>query len=553
MKQSHVRTAAGAGIVLLAATLLLREGWGSSDDAAPASSRGSSYDPLRVALDSVGKTRNHEAPVPSMCYTKTAGVANPCWTCHTDSIEPNQMEDWALQEEYAFSDVALKNHWTNLFVDRSKEIASIGDAEALAYIREDNYTPLREALAAIPGYPGYALDLDLRLGFDAEGFAADGTGWRAIRYKPFLGTFWPTNGSTDDVMIRLPQAFRRNAAGEDSRAVYKLNLAILEAAICADPRRKDAELDRAVEPVDEAVAGMDLDGDGAVRGVVSRIRGLPPRYAGKASDVPVHRYLYPKGVEFLHTVRYVDPDSPSLLSARMKEVRHSVKRDFLDQWARNRAYEKEFNDKAEGLVPVFTGSPTVGLRNDFGWQLQGYIEDERGRLRLQTEEEHRFCMGCHSSIGVTVDQTFALARKVPGTEGWQHQYLGGMPDVPQAGHAEPETLTYFRRVTGGDEFRANDEILERFFPNGKLDETGVRRAAKGGDQDLRFLVAPSRERAILLTKAYMALVREQTYHLGRDTMIAPPGNVFPEVLNGDTELGVAMRVFPDGRLWLDWD
>jgi hypothetical protein len=505
------------------------------------------HDPLRVALESMGKTVNLEAPVPSMCYTKTDGVANVCWTCHTDSLDPNQMEDWELQEEYAFSDFALVNRWTNLFVDRSAAIAAIPDDEALAWIREDNYAPLREALARFPDFPGYPLDLDLRRGFDAEGFARDGSGWRAIRYKPFLGTFWPTNGSTDDVMIRLPPEFR------ETRELYKVNLAILEAAIGADPRRADADLDRRVEPVDEGVARMDLDGDGRVGGVVTRVRGLPGRFAGGAGAVEVHRWLYPRGVEFLHTVRYVDPDSPTLLSARMKEVRYSVKRFLLDPWARNRAYEKEFEDKFEGLTPVFTGGPDVGLRNDFGWQLQGWIEDEEGRLRLQTEEEHRFCMGCHSTIGVTVDHTFALARKVPGAEGWRHQVLDGIPDVPQAGHAEPETLTYFRRVGGGDEFRANGEILARFFPGGALDEAEVRRAAPGGDRDLRFLVAPSRERALLLTKAYMALVREQTFRLGRDTMIAPPGNVFPKVENGDTELGVAGRVFLDGRLWLDWE
>jgi hypothetical protein len=58
----------------------------------------------------------------------------------------------------------------------------------------------------------------------------------------------------------------------------------------------------------------------------------------------------------------------------------------------------------------------VGLLNDFGWQLQGFIEDAEGRLRLQTQEEHLFCMGCHSNIGVTVDQTFSFPRKVPGKE-----------------------------------------------------------------------------------------------------------------------------------------
>ena len=77
-----------------------------------------------------------------------------------------------------------------------------------------------------------------------------------------------------------------------------------------------------------------------------------------------------------------------------------------------------------------------------------------------------------------------------GAAGWRHQDLRGLQDHPQAGHAEPEVLTYFRRVGGGDELRANTEILARFFPGGKLDEIEVRRAAPGGDRDLAWLLAP---------------------------------------------------------------
>ncbi|MCE7989584.1 MAG: hypothetical protein DYG89_51195 [Caldilinea sp. CFX5] len=130
-------------------------------------------------------------------------------------------------------------------------------------------------------------------------------------------------------------------------------------------------------------------------------------------------------------------------------------------------------------------------------------------------------MGCHSAVGVTVDQTFTLARKVPGADGWGHQDLAGIPDVPQLGHDQPEILTYFERVTGGDEFRANDEILARFFPGGVLARETVLRAAPGGDQDIRFLIAPSREGATVLNKAYMALVKEQRFEFGRDAVIKP--------------------------------
>lgn len=511
------------------------------------------YDPLARAIASIGQTVNLEAGVPPQCYTKTAGVANPCWTCHTIPlpVANNFLVDWELQEEYAFSDFALTNRWTNLFVDRSEKIAAISDGEALQYIRTDNYKPLQRALAGRSDYPGYLPDLDFSLGFDDEGFARDGSGWRAIRYKPFLGTFWPTNGSTDDVMIRLPRAFQTDADGKPSREIYKINLAILETAIAGNPLMADKELVHPVEPINEALVGIDLNKNNRLD-IATEIVGLPARYVGSAGNVAVTRGLYPQGTEFLHTVRYIDPDNPTLLSTRMKEVRYSRKVLFLDTWALLRAYEKEFNEKQENVLPVFAGSPLVGLRNSFGWQLQGFIEDEQGRLRLQTEEEHRFCMGCHSAVGVTVDQTFTLARKVPGRAGWQHQDLRGIPDVPQAGHAEPEILTYFKRVTGGDEFRSNQEILDRFFPKSQLDQASVRRAAPGGDQDITFLIAPSRQRALQLNKAYMALVREQRFQLGRDTLLAPPINVHATIENGSTELSETGNVFQDGRLWLDW-
>jgi hypothetical protein len=266
----------------------------------------------------------------------------------------------------------------------------------------------------------------------------------------------------------------------------------------------------------------------------------------------VTRYLYPEGTEFLHTVRYVDPDAPALLSARLKELRYSRKVQNLDTWGLLRAQEKEVNDKEEGLVPVYSGDARVGLLTPYGWQLQGFIEDGQGRLRLQTDEEHRFCMGCHGGIGVTVDGTFTLPRKVPGADGWRHQDLRGIPDVPQAGHALPEILTYLERVQGADELRANREAIDRFFPGGQLDRPQVLRAARGGDRDIAFLLTPTRQRAVLLTKAYMPLVREQSFTQGRDALLSRPENVHPEIQNGSTELGKTGKVFRDGRLWLSW-
>ncbi len=510
------------------------------------------HDPLAAARASIGQVKNREAVIPAQCYTQTDGLSNPCWTCHTKSTFPNDMSDWDLQREYAFSDAGMTNYWQNLFVDLSDDIATISDDEIRAYVREDNYQPLRAALAQADDYPGYRPDLDFAAGFDDEGFARDGSGWRAFRYKPFLGTFWPTNGSTDDVMIRLPEAFRRDPAGAPSQAAYRINLAIVEASLASDPQVATDAIRWPTEPLDERVAGIDLDGDGTIEAAATTLVGLPERYVGGAADVKVTRGLYPTKTEFLHSVRYIDPEAPSLIATRMKELRYSRKVRELDSWALLYAYDDEKNAKETGVLPQFSGSPLVGLQNSFGWQLQGFIEDRDGRLRLQTEEEHYFCMGCHSTIGVTADQTFALPRKVPGARGWRYQDLRGIPDVPQVGHSEPEILSYFRRVGGGDEFRANDEVLRRFFPDGKLDEAAVRVAAPGGGGDITTLLAPSPERAWQLNKAYRALVKRQAFERGRDAPLSPLVNVHQKIENGATDLEKRGKIFDDGRLQLDW-
>ncbi|XYH99754.1 hypothetical protein ACMHYB_08315 [Sorangium sp. So ce1128] len=528
--------------------------------AAAAGCGGGDYDPLATAAARAGHAGNPEASIPPVCYAATAGGANGCWTCHTIGIGPNTLADHDLQREYSFSDAARRNPWTNLLEDLSAVAARTSDAEILEYIREDNYAPLRRALAARRDYPGYVPDLDLGAGLDDEGFARDGSGFRAVRYKPFPGSFWPTNGSAGDVFIRLPAAFREDASGAPSREVYKLNLALLEAAIASPsplPRVGEAgpvgaPAGREVEPVSELLAGFDLDGDGALEPAVTRVLRLPARYAGGAAGVEVRAWIYPRGTELLHSVRYLDPDRPALLSARMKELRYARKVDEPDDWAIARAYEREAQEKEEGQPPFHAGGPEVGLRNAFGWQIQGFIEDEQGRLRLQTAEEHRACMGCHGAVGVTVDHTFSLARKVPGAAGWRHQDLRGMPDVPQAGHAEPEVLTYLRRAGGADDYRGNAEMLARFFPGGALDEAEVRRGAPGGDRDLAYLVAPSRERALLLDKAYRALVRAQRFEAGRDVTLGPATGILRVVEGESTGLGEAQRVYLDGRAHLAW-
>ena len=194
---------------------------------------------------------NPEAVIPPQCYTRTEGRFNPCYTCHQThppaSGRPNLMDDAHLQGVYAFSEVGIENHWSNLFVDRRAAIAAIPDAEIRAYVAIDNYTPLIETLRS-SDFRGWIPDLDdlayPERAFDREGRARDGSGWIAFQYKPLPSTFWPTNGSIDDVMIRLPPAFRQDAAGRPSWPVYLANLSMLEAAI----KGMDADLYRRLRP-----------------------------------------------------------------------------------------------------------------------------------------------------------------------------------------------------------------------------------------------------------------------------------------------------------------
>ncbi|MGE0395353.1 MAG: hypothetical protein AB7T06_01405, partial [Kofleriaceae bacterium] len=464
------------------------------------------YDPLALATKSIGRVTNADANIPPICYTKSDGISNPCWACHTRSEYPNLADDWELQQNYSFPETARQNHWRNLFRTRTQLVARFDDAAIAQYVRVDNYTPLATALAH-SDHAGWRPDLDFSRGFDELGFAVDGSQWRAVRYKPFVGTFWPTNGSADDVYIRLPAKFRRDASGVESREVYRENLAILEDAIA------------------------------------STSRALPATFVGGAADVAVTRHLYPAGTEFLHTLRYLDPDAPSFAARRMKEVRYMRKAEFLDRDAIVAAYKTLETDP----LP-YSGDPLVGLGNSFGWQFQGWIEDARGWLRGQTHEELTFCMGCHTGLGVTVDQTFAFARKLPGPDGWRVQDLRGIWDAPQVGHTAPEYATYLARVRGGDELRANDEMIARFFRDGAPDTAAI----DATRSDISKLVLPSRARAFALDRAYLANVIEQSYVWGRDAIASPVSHVHAEITERSTGIGEADLTVRDGRLHLDW-
>ena len=491
---------------------------------------------------------NEEAPVPAMCYTKTEGQHNPCYVCHQlypredGSERMNRLDDGGIQGSYLFSDEGTTNHWRNLFVDRRDWLNEVSDEAILAYINQDNYSALAARLRQA-GWQGYVPDLQqfaqAAAAFDERGFARDGSGWVAFNYKPLPSTFWPTNGSTDDVAIRLPEAFRQ-LAGVESTPIYQLNLALLELNIKQLPVI-------AIPAVDEAALQQDVDGDGVLQPQVHELR---PRthYFGDASTIALVSQQFPTGTEFLHSVRYVGVDEHGAISVppRMKELRYMRKIRELTESDLDNRYRRERKEKVLGELPYYVDHGDKGRENGMGWLLTGFIEDYDGELRPQTEEEMFFCMGCHAAIGTTIDQTFAFARKVTGPAGWGYINLRGMVDAPTRGQTEGEILQYLQRAGGGNEFRENPEMLQRWFDgNGQVDVAKVQAA------DVYTLITPSRERALALNKAYTHIVRHQNFVEGRDSTWLPAQNVYQQVDESTPPLTVEHRFF-GWDLRIDW-
>lgn len=496
---------------------------------------------------------NQEALVPAMCYTEHEESYNPCYVCHQDKIinqdRANTMDDGFLQNEYLFSAYAMTNNWSNLFKDRSTEVANISDTQVDAYVNQENYTSLATLLES-KGFIGYIPDLeDYHLGreaFNADGFAKDGSGWVAFNYKPLPSTFWPVNGSTDDVLIRLHKDYRKTEDGNLSITTYKFNLAIVEAAI------KGLNT-ISVDGLDENEVGVDLNGDGNLSKVWQINR--PDHYMGQASYMPVETFLYPRYTEFLHTVRYIGSnDQEDIFNApRMKELRYMIKvKSYADdsipftKEILAAMYDDEWQEKWEqNNAPTFSGLDEKGMDNGMGWWVQGFIEDAGGNLRPQTYEETFFCMGCHTNLGSTIDQVFSFARKIDGDKGWGYINLKSMIDVPNVGEEEGEILTYFKRVGGASEFRAQNDIHERFYENGVLNEEKVKSV-----ESIYELITPSRGSALEMNKAYKVLVESQDFVRGREGNGKPVQNVYQKIENTTPTLPLDKHYKWDMRL--DW-
>ena len=490
---------------------------------------------------------NAESVIPPQCYTKTESTNNPCYACHQtykDSPNrPNKMNDGDLQGEYQFSDLGSHNHWKNLFVDRTHLIEKISDDEIKQWISHDNYAAFTEKFSTDKNWKGEVTPIKNlahpNKAFDDKGLAKDGSHWVAFNYKPFPSTFWPTNGSTGDAMIRLPKAFREQN-GKFSVDVYFANLALVEMTM------KGVESISTI-PVSEHAIGLDIDGNNKLTNNANTIN-LQSHYLGDAKNIKLSHLLYPENTEFLHTVRYIGVnDDGSIYNAeRMKEVRYMKKHSFKDKAELASEYYLEAKEKHFENLPQVYLLGDKGVNSNMGWTLNAYIENAKGELRHQNSQELAFCAGCHKTIGSTLDQTFSFPRKVDGSKGWGYINLAKQEDAPNLGEDKGEILTYFQRVGGGDEFRQNKEMLKRWFnPDGTVNVKKVSNA-----QSVYELITPSSERALKLNKAYLSIVQEQSFIFGRDANLTSATNVFKQVDESQKPLPPEHHYHWDMRL--DW-
>ncbi len=492
---------------------------------------------------------NHTPYIPPACYAKTqtrsGATRNPCYVCHTQGLGPNFTNDEELQLRYSFaspSESGTQNPWSSLTRDFSAVAKKFKPADLLAYVRTDNYQSSQQQLlltqrlrASLPEawdpnrngkWDGYVPDSYFH--FDAQGFdqAPDGTltGWRSFAYTPFPGGFWPTNGSFGDAQIRLPRDFQLNRIRNPDREAYAINLAIVEALIT----RANVE----IPETNELQYGVDLDQDGKLGQASLVVYRWPPQsdrkmsYVGAARthELPLAAGFFPVGTEFLHSLRYLDPqgDGQVRAAARMKELRYSRKTAWQTyaQVGANALREEHERTHSPAKQKTILGNTEAGLSNGEGWIYQGFIEDRGGALRPQSFEETASCIGCHGGIGASTDSTFSFPRKL-SSSALQHGYYStaehGFDRVPEPKRADGryEYSLYLEESRTGDDFGTNPEISARFFDAaGDLKPTSIKEL----HTNIALLLLPSESRAKQLNGLYRALVETQTFTRGREPL-----------------------------------
>ena len=509
---------------------------------------------------------NRVSYIPPQCYTNpvdsNGDAKNPCYACHTESKRPNFLNDVDVQVKFNFPESGLVNNWSNLFKDRRADVAAISDQDILGYVRESNYFAANGGitLAAKLANPPAEWDRngdgkwggfipDAWFHFDDKGFDVapngDYSGWRVFAYYPFPGTFMPTNGATDDVMIRLPVMFRQLSDGSFDLDTYIVNLAIVEAMM--------KEENIAIEPVDESRWGVDLDKNGTI-GMASQITyDWAPRekremsYVGAAKvafdkgEIKMAARMFPVDTEFLHSVRYLDVAANGenvQMAPRMKELRYSIKKGWRNYFDWRNLADDEFKERHDfpDRAKVVYGNMEEGVYAKHGWLYQGFIEDDAGELRPQSYQENVFCLGCHGYIGAHNDTVLSFNRKFDNNSafrrGWYHWSDKGFAGVadPKKEDGSGEYAFYLQHNPTGNEYRNNDEVYQRFF-----DADGQPRAEafERLSGDISYLLMPSPERALMLNKAYQVIVREQSFTEGRDPVVEPLTTVHKEVTRNE--------------------
>ena len=517
--------------------------------------------------------QNPIAYIPPQCFVKTElpgkTVVNPCYVCHTRSMEPNYINDWDLQLNYAFPENNLSNPWTNLFEDRTARVAAISDADILSYVRSGNYfgenrsIPLADTLRALPPewdndgdgkWSGYMPDCFFH--FNANGYDLDPqgkhTGWRVYMSYPFPTSHWPSVGAPADTLIRLPASFQQNAAGLFDETVYSANLAIVEALIS----RRDVQ----IPATDEQALGVDLDKDGKLGMATSVVYDWAPlqgrnmSYAGLAGKEqqegkqPLAAGLFPKGTELLKAMSYLDvaDDGAVSMAPRLRELRYMQKTSWQTYSDLEEAALAEMKEKDDfpSRTSQFVGNFEGGVFNGWGWRLQGFIEDADGKLRPQTYEETLSCVGCHGGVGASTDSVFSFSRKL------DHRHFKGGWYLPSqrsfAGLVEPkieiqnagvfyEYSYYLMYNRAASDLRDNDEAQARFFqPDGTVKLDALNRL----HDDVSLVLNPSAERALELNKAYRIIVEDQDFILGRDVQVQPLHHVLHEKVEADQPTGI---------------
>jgi hypothetical protein len=187
----------------------------------------------------------------------------------------------------------------------------------------------------------------------------------------------------------------------------------------------------------------------------------------------------------------------------------------------------------EESAPAYASRTEGWIDNGAGWILAGWIEDANGNLRAQTASELVQCVGCHSGhepqretggwetfqsgVGVTIDNTWALPRRLPGAAGWGENTAMGYiapetadgagrsswPDPINRAMGTGEFAHFLRQVVGVSLYGDMPASVEAFLSQ-------TIRTENGYTADWPALVTDSAESYVGAQRRRAALLKELT-------------------------------------------